>query len=329
MPAPVRRTLLAFSLSAGTALACSGAAAARDNGGFTPVSPASPNAERIVDIYWLLVVVAGLVFLAVTIPLLVFVVRYRSAGRDRSVEGPQIRGNTNLELGWTVAAALILVVIAAFVFYKLPGIQNPDAAAADEQRIQVEGRQFYWRYLYPEGAVSIDTLRVPADRTVRLVITAPDEDVNHSFWIPALGGKMDAIPGIVNELWFHASEPGVYDGQCAEFCGIQHAQMRAAVEVLTQAEYESWVEERAASADGLGEEQWNGICAKCHRLGDEPQLIGPSLSAAVLADAETVEEIVRNGQGAMPAVGRGWTDEEMDALLAYLEELSQEVESGG
>jgi cytochrome c oxidase subunit 2 len=328
MPAPVPRKPLVFSVLAGAALAWSGAAAA-GNGGIAPVPPQSPNAGRIDDVYWLLVGVAVFIFLVVTIPLVVFVVRYRSNGRPRTVEGPQIRGNTNLEVGWTAGAALILVVIAAFVFYKLPGIQNPDdAGAAGELRLQVEGRQFYWQYRYPNGAIAIDRLRAPADQVVRLELTAPDADVNHSFWVPALGGKFDAIPGTTNETWFRARRPGVYRGVCAEFCGIQHALMRAAVEVMPRAEFDRWVQERADDPAELGEEQWNGVCAKCHRLGGEPQLVGPSLGQAALANEETLETIVRNGRGAMPAVGRGWTDEQMDALLEYIARLAEQAGDG-
>jgi cytochrome c oxidase subunit 2 len=258
-----------------------------------------------------------------------FIVRYRSGGRDRTVEGPQVRGNRNLEIGWTVGAVLILVVIAGFVFYKLPGIRNLDeAGAAGELRVQVEGRQFYWLYRYPNGAVAIDRLRAPAGRVVRTDITAPDGDVNHSFWAPSLGGKFDAIPGVTTNLEFMASEPGVYLGQCAEFCGIQHAAMKLEVEVLPADEFERWVEGRASDLDALGEEEWNGVCAKCHRLGDEKRLIGPSLSVAQLEDAARLADVVRNGGRLMPAVGRGWTDEQMRALTDYARRIAARAGGG-
>jgi cytochrome c oxidase subunit 2 len=326
MPAPVRRKLLAPCLSLGAALVLPGAAAA-GNGGFAPVDPASPNADSIEDIYWLLAAVGAFVFLTVTVPLVVFIVRYRHRGRDRSVEGPQVRGNTNLEIGWTIGAVLILVVIASFVFYKLPGIRTLEAGAAGELRVQVEGRQFYWRYVYPNGAVAIDRLRAPADQVVKLEITAPEGDVNHSFWVPALGGKFDAIPGITNQTSF-LGHPGLYRGQCAELCGIQHAAMNAEVEILPRDEFERWVDERAGDTASLGEEQWNGVCAKCHYPGDEGRLIGPSLSATQLQDAEALAEIVRTGRNKMPAVGRGWTDEEIRALTEYTKRLAGRIGSG-
>ena len=322
MPAPVRRSL-ALWLSLGAALVLAATAAA-GNGGLAPPDADSPSAERIRDIYWLLVGVGAFIFLLVTVPLLVFIVRYRSRGRDRAVEGPQVRGNRNLELGWTIGAVAIVAGIAAFVFYKAPGITNLESArATQELRVEVEGRQFYWLFRYPNGAVSIDRLRAPAGRVVHLDITAPEGDVNHAFWVPALAGKFDAIPGVTTDLEFDALEPGLYPGQCAEFCGIQHAVMNTAVEVLPGDEFGRWLDGRAGDLRALGEEEWNGVCAKCHRLGDEPQLIGPSLTSAQLDDAAQLEELVRNGRGKMPAVGRGWSDEQIRALVEYARRVSR------
>jgi cytochrome c oxidase subunit II len=322
MPAPVRRSL-AIWLSLGAALVLAATAAA-GNGGLAPPDPDSPGADRIRDIYWLLLGVGGFIFLLVTVPLMVFIVRYRSGGRDRSVEGPQVRGNRSLEIGWTVGAVAILVVIAGVVFYKLPGIRNlEEAGAAGELRVQVEGRQFYWLYRYPNGAVAIDRLRVPQGRVVHAEITAPEGDVNHSFWVPALNGKFDAIPGVTTSLEFDAEETGVYEGQCAEFCGIQHAAMDIEVEVMPEDEFERWLDGRTDDLRALGEEEFNGVCAKCHRLGEEDRLIGPSLAPAALQDAEALEEIVRNGQGEMPAVGRGWTDEQMRALTQHAQRVAE------
>src|SRR5918999_1481205 len=124
---------------------------------------------------------------------------------------------------------VVLFLIGAFVFYELPGITNVPSAGASGERIDVRvtGRQFYWQYDYENGATAIDTLRAPAGVPVRLQITSTDEDVIHSWWIPALGGKIDAIPGTTTETWFQAEEPGTYDGQCAELCGVEHANMLA------------------------------------------------------------------------------------------------------
>ena len=106
------------------------------------------------------------------------------------------------------------------------------------------GTQFTWEFRYPNGVTTIDRLRAPQGRTVELHVTAPDWDVIHSWWIPALGGKIDAIPGRLNKTWFDAKRTGVFQGQCAELCGLYHAKMLATVEVMPAAEFDAWLEER-------------------------------------------------------------------------------------
>ena len=179
----------------------------------------------------------------------------------------QIRGNTPLEIGWTVGAALILVVLTVVTFVYLDDIENPPASgpnglqavagaasprstsprrprpAARTCTINVNGQQYIWRYDYPgeQQLFSYHEMVVPVDTTVVLEITA--SDVIHSWWIPKLGGKADAVPGHVNETWFKipADQAGTYfAGQCAELCGADHADMRAAVKAVTPDEYEAW-----------------------------------------------------------------------------------------
>jgi cytochrome c oxidase subunit 2 len=297
------------------------AGAAGGNGGFAPVDPVSPNGERIEDAYYVIAAFAILVFLLVTVPLTIFVVRFRSRGRARTVEGPQIRGNTSLELAWTAVPVVILAIVAGFVFYKLPGITEPAEGAA-EFEIGIEGRQFYWQYTYPNGVIAIDRLRVPVDRVVKLEITAPEHDVVHSFWIPAIGGKFDAIPGETTELEFVAEREGVYPGQCTEFCGLQHGVMTAELEVVSAAEFDSWLEGEAQAQETgeseLGQATFQGACAKCHGMQGQG-LIGPALAGnPTIEQRDAVEDVVRNGRGQMPAVGQGWSDEQLDALMRYM-----------
>ena len=296
-----------------------------DNGGFTPVEPASPNAEGIRRSWLFVSIFSLLIFVLVQTLLGLFVVRFRRRRRDRFEDGAQIHGATKLELMWTLFPVVILVAIGAFVFYELPGIANvPSAAAGDRLEVRVTGRQFYWQYEYPNGVIAIDTMRAPAGVPVRLEVVSPDDDVIHSWWIPALGGKIDAIPGTVNETWFEADEPGVYTGQCAELCGLQHAQMLASVEVLPEAEFTAWLEQRrteqTAGTSELGQETWEGVCAKCHGLSGEGGIGRPLTGSPILQDAEALESVVRNGRRTMPAVGSGWTNEQIEALTNYLEE---------
>jgi cytochrome c oxidase subunit 2 len=298
--------------------------------GLTPVDPASPNTERIEDLYWFVGFWAAIVGLAVAVPLILFVVRYRSRGRPRTIEGPQVHGSTRLEIAWTAVPVVILVIVSVFTFYKLPGITLDAAAGEDVVKIRVEGRQFYWQYRYSNGVIAIDKLRAPADRLVELEITAPDTDVIHSYWAPALFPKMDAIPGKINTTSFRG-KAGTYQGQCVEFCGIQHAQMLSEIELVAPDEFDSWLTEEARRQEtgdsDLGAQEFEGVCAKCH--GAQGQgLIGPGLTAATVSNAALVEEIVRNGRGKMPDVGAGWDERQMDALTAYLKERFRAETSG-
>jgi cytochrome c oxidase subunit 2 len=231
----------------------------------TPESGGSPNADRIDSLYKLVLVVAILVFLGVQGTLLYSVIRFRA---KRGLVPAQIRGNTRLEIAWTAGTALILVVIVAITFIKLPGIRNPARSGAnglasasgalyasadqptppggDKLNIDVNGQQYIWRYTYPDGddnvlnnAFSYEEMVVPVDTTVTLDIRA--QDVAHSWWIPKLGGKMDAVPGYTNHTWFKIGKPGVYYGQCAELCGRNHANMVARVRALPVADYQAWV----------------------------------------------------------------------------------------
>jgi cytochrome c oxidase subunit 2 len=289
---------------------------------FAPVPPESPNAEGIRD-SWLFVSIFVLaIFVLVEGLLIAFIWKYRRQKRNRFEDAAQVHGATKLELAWTAGPVVVLFLIAAFVFIELPGIKDvPDAAAGEEQlEIKVNGRQFYWEYEYPNGAIAVDQLRAPVGVPVRIEVTAPESDVIHSWWIPSLGGKIDAIPGTTNETWFQAENEGTYSGQCAELCGLEHARMLASVEVVSQDEFDAWLEERAADPAGLGREEWEGVCAKCHGLNGEGG-IGPRIAGSpTLTDAEDLGNLVRNGRGAMPAVGAGWTDAQVTALVEYLTE---------
>jgi cytochrome c oxidase subunit II len=292
------------------------------DGGFAPVDAESPNADGIRDSFLFVSIFVGAIFLLVEVTLVVFIWRYRRQRRERFADGPQIHGATSLELLWTGVPVVVLFLIGAFVFYELPGIANVPSAGASGDRIDVRvtGRQFYWQYDYENGATAIDTLRAPAGVPVRLEVTSTDEDVIHSWWIPALGGKIDAIPGTVTETWFEAETPGTYDGQCAELCGLEHANMLASVEVMDADEFDAWVDQRAADTSELGEEEWQGVCAKCHGPGGEGG-VGPRIGGSpTLSDPEALEDIVRNGRGEMPPVGSHWSEEQIDALTTYLRE---------
>jgi len=323
MPAAVGRFASIAAVVLG-ALALAAPAVA-DNAGLTPVDPKSPNAEAINDTYYVLLGVTGVVFLAVEIALVVFLLRYRRGNRPVDAEGPQIHGNTRLELLWTIVPVFLVAILVGYVFYRLPDVTDVTQAAIEPAEepdlvIDVEGRRFHWEFRYPDGRITYDTMVVPVDRTVELNVTAPDFDVIHSWWIPALGGKIDAIPGRLNHTWFRAEEAGVYEGNCAEFCGLQHAEMTMFVRAVDAGGYEA----ELARLAGNGQAQFEAACAKCHNL-EGPQLIGPTLGGnPTLADRDALATIVREGRNEMPPVGRGWSDEQLDSLLEYTRSVAGE-----
>jgi cytochrome c oxidase subunit 2 len=321
----VRWTLRAALLAAACALVAAAPASA-GNGGLGPVPPKSPNAEGISNTYWLILAITGAVFLIVETTLIVFLIRFRRRRRARSAEGPQIRGNTNLEIAWTVVPVLILVAIAGYVFSQLSGIQDvPAARAGDRLEIRVEGQQFYWEFRYPDGQVAVDTMVVPVGRVVRLTVVG--NDLIHSWWIPALGGKIDAIPGRENHTWFRASKPGLYRGQCAELCGLQHAAMLGWVKVVSPAEYTRFLAVHEPSSPTVARETFDGVCAKCHGPQGEGD-VGPPIAGSTFAKADTTQ-LLRQGGGAMPAVGAHWSTAQIDATIRYLNRTKGGAESGG
>jgi cytochrome c oxidase subunit 2 len=269
-PLTRRRRALALCLAAAV-LAPLAFAATAFGDAFSPESGGSPQADKIDTLYWLVMVVAIIVFLGVEGALLYSLFKFRVR---RGAVAAQIRGNTRLEIGWTVGAAVILVVLAVVTFIELPGIRNPPnsgpngfqladrvlVAAGPSKplppngkslNICVNGQQYVWRYTYAQNCsnaplssvFAYEQMVVPTDTTVTLDIDA--QDVAHSWWIPKLGGKFDAVPGYTNHTWFKI--PGrlagtTFRGQCAELCGRNHANMIASVRAVTPDQFEAYLD---------------------------------------------------------------------------------------
>jgi cytochrome c oxidase subunit 2 len=267
---PRRLLLAAFSVAAVAILIAAPSAFAD---AITPESGGSQNADDIDTLYKLTLYVGIAIFLLVEGTLIWSLVKYRAR---RGGTADQIRGNTPLEIGWTVGAALILVVLTVVTFLYLDDIENPPAsgpnglsasqaqfASVDQPdppksggpilRIRVNGQQYIWRYDYPgEGQLfSYEEMVVPTDTTVVLELEA--SDVIHSWWIPKFGPKADAVPGYVNETWFKVPEEGVYRGQCAELCGSGHADMRAKVVAVSPDEFQQWAQNKRDEIQAAGE----------------------------------------------------------------------------
>jgi cytochrome c oxidase subunit 2 len=230
----------------------------------TPKAGGSPNANEIDSLYKIVLYVAAVVFVLVEGALVYSLYKFRAR---RGAVAAQIHGNTQLEIGWTAAAALILVVLTVVTFIKLPSIVDPPNSDASglvlsasvtaptppngkKLTVCVQGRQYIWRYSYGTGCLantftkklpySYQEMVVPAHTTV--VLDIQSTDVIHSWWVPALGGKVDAVPGFTTYTWFKALHTGTFRGQCAQLCGTNHAAMTALVKVVTPAQYQAWAQ---------------------------------------------------------------------------------------
>ena len=309
-------------------------------GGTGPPESVTESGDAINQVYWVVFGMAAVVFLIIEATLIAFMFRFRRRPETPSgVEGPQIHGNTRVEIVWTLVPAILLLVLAIYTFSRVPDVEAKPGGGdmGNVVTIEVTGHQFYWQYRYPNDALSYDELVLPLDRKVRLVLDS--EDVNHSWWVPELTGKRDAIPGQTNTLYFTPHTEGVFEnGVCGEFCGIQHARMTTRVEVVSEDEFDAWLEENAPGSDdvALGESQWEAACAKCHGL-DGSGDIGPAIAGnSTLTNPEALDLLVRvRGQnlpgnpGYMPAVGKGWTDEQLETLIAYVKSNEKLAGPGG
>ena len=255
-------------------------------GGPFPQSALHPESDyaRALDglfrgIFWW----AVLVFVLVESLLLFILIRYRQ--RKGAATPKPTHGHTVLEIAWTIAPALILVFIAVPTMRTIFTTQG--APAADALKIQVIGHQWWWEYRYPDlGVVAANEMHVPVGKPVVLEITTAD--VIHSFWAPALGGKRDLIPGHVNRIMFTAESIGTISGQCAEFCGASHANMRLRVMVDADSTFKAWVAAQQAPARAVarGSPEQAGQdalrrygCIACHAItGVSAGIIGPNLT---------------------------------------------------
>jgi cytochrome c oxidase subunit 2 len=300
----------------------------------TTVVGQSDMAREILGVYHVLLWSSLGIALVVSVTLVYALWRFRE--RPGAPLPRQIRGHTALEIAWTIAPALVLLVIAIptiQVIFMTQGAARPDALP-----VTVVGRQWWWEFRYPTlDVVTANELHLPAGRPVALRLEG--DDVIHSFWVPRLGGKRDVIPGRRNVITLTADAPGEFWGQCAEFCGASHANMRLRVVVDTPAAFEAWVTgQRAAPAEpeGVAAEgkamYARSACVGCHTIrGVSAGILGPDLThfgsrgtlAAGLYPA-TVEHVaawVQDPPALKPGVKMprlGLTEAQARAIAAYL-----------
>ncbi|MBI4672327.1 MAG: cytochrome c oxidase subunit II [Chloroflexi bacterium] len=251
------------------------------------LEPFSPAAEESANLFTGIFIVAALIFLLVEGLLIFFVLRYQRRAADEHPE--QYHGNTKLEVTWTIIPALILVVVFAFTIRTMAqvGPTNPPAQGIP---VKVIGHQWWWEVQYDDGKVKYaNDLHIPVGQVVNIELTS--ENVIHSFWVPKLMGKTDVVPGHTNKTWLYTNHPGTYDGQCAEFCGAQHANMLFKVVASSRAEYDAWlkdvqappVEPAAGSLAAQGKEIFldpQNLCIGCHTIDGTKAVgvTGPNLT---------------------------------------------------
>ncbi|MEA2900634.1 MAG: cytochrome c oxidase subunit [Actinomycetota bacterium] len=302
------------------------------------MEPAGPVSRKILHLSEPVFLIAG-VFL-VLIPALVLYSVLKFRDRPGSPEPQQVHGNTKLEVGWTLIPALILFSIAIPTIKTIFDLSKKPANAL---QVTVIGHQFWWEYRYDDlGITTANELSIVAGQPVEL--TLESIDVIHSYWIPPLAGKTDVIPGRQNHMSFEADKPGTFLGQCTEFCGLSHANMRARAVAYTQADFDTWVarQKSAAVTPPAGTEAADGLalfngkgCAGCHTVAGVSQgKVGPDLthlqSRATFAGSIFAlnEDNLRTWLENPPAVkpgsvmpDLGLTEDEITQLIAYLETL--------
>ncbi len=334
--APTARRVRLGALAGLAALAV---AACAPNAPQTTLDPKGPNAQTISNlidpVFW----VAGIVFVLVEGMAVIFVIKYRDRG-DNSPEPVQIHGNSRLEVGWTLIPAAILVAVAIPTIATIFKLSHKPANAIN---VTVTAHQWWWEYSYPDlGLVTANELHMPVNQPLEIKLVGAD--VIHSFWVPALAGKTDVIPGQNNHMSMTGSTVGSYLGQCTEFCGLSHANMRLKAFVQTPEEFKSWVDGQrlAATAPPGGSPAEAGLalfavkgCAGCHTVeGVAAGKVGPNLThlqsrtsfagAMFNMSPENLAIWLKNPPGVKPGSkmpNLNLSGDEITKLVAYLETL--------
>jgi cytochrome c oxidase subunit 2 len=303
------------------------------------LDPASDFAWKLQDLFNGILFWAVIVFVLVEGALVVAILRFRE--RPGGPEPKATHGNTLLEISWTLAPALVLVLIAIPTIKTIWDVDRP--ARGESIVVEAIGHQWWWEFRYPDlGVVTADEMHIPVGQQIDVRLTSAD--VIHSFWFPRLGGKRDVIPGHETQIWFTADSAGLYLGQCAEFCGLSHALMKMELVAESPEDFQAWVEgqradavvtDSAAFAEG-SQAFLQGGCIACHTVrGTIAQgVIGPDLThvgsrrriAAGILDntPENMEHWIRNSRDVKPGslmVVPELDDETVRRIVAYLQGL--------
>ncbi|HET7487685.1 MAG TPA: cytochrome c oxidase subunit II [Acidimicrobiales bacterium] len=315
-----------------------------DKGSSLPQDALDPQgsvAKQINNLAMPVFVVAGIVFVLVETLLVVAALKFRRRSDD---EAPvQVHGNARLELTWTVLPALTLAVIGIFTVGTIIDI-NKIPKGPDVLEVTVVGHQWWWEFDYPGKHIkTANELHIPIDTQV--AVTLKSADVIHSFWPPKLAGKIDVVPGRINHMVVNADKAATYYGQCAEFCGQSHANMRLRVVAQTKADWDKWVADNAAPPAEPSASDPDAVagkalfrskgCASCHTInGYSAGNVGPNLThlqqRTVFAGAifdlndKNLRSWLRNPPAEKPGSimpNLNLTEDEITQLIAYLDTL--------
>ena len=308
-------------------------------------APASTPAQSILDLSLFVLEVTAAIFLVVCALLAYAVVKFRRRKTTDGREPAQVYGSTQLELAWTVIPVLIVVILFLAAARVIASIQNAPKPS-DAIEVTVIGHQFWWEYRYPSlKVVTANELHIPVSDPAHptpTFLTLLSADTDHSFWVPRLAGKTDLIPNHPNSMWVDPHETGLFLGQCAQYCGTQHALMLLRVYVQTRDEFDRWVREQSQPAQATGpisEGQKifeRTACINCHAIAGTAAngRFGPDLTHLMSRDTiaagaapNTPANLRRWIQdpntikpgSKMPAMGL--SDPELDAVTQYLETL--------
>ena len=250
MTSRVLRALITCAALGALALALSSC----DVGGLHPIfpNPVSPNGQDIYNTYIGISIPAIVIFLGVELALLWVVIRYRRSRQPAGYVPPQLHGHTGLEVVWTIIPLLIVLAIAGYSFQEL--VRDFQPITGEQMTVIVSGHQFGWAYDYGNGVVvhqegtlagDVTPFVVPINTLVKLQFRGTD--VIHSWWVPAISGKTDAVPGYDNFSWLNINQVGTWRGECAELCGAGHSTMQIIVQAMTQTDFNNWMDQQKAA----------------------------------------------------------------------------------
>jgi len=308
-------------------------------------SPASTPARMVTHLSVFVLVITGIIFAAVFTLLVYSLIKFRARGGDANREPAQVYGSTQIELAWTIIPILIVVVLFLATARVIHAVQDaPQPSGAIE--VTVIGHQYWWEFRYPKlGVVTANELHIPVSDPANsnpTFLTLLSADTDHSFWVPELAGKTDLIPGHPNRMWVDPERIGIFLGQCAQYCGVQHAKMLLRVSVDSPEDFAAWVREQQqpavqdASVETGRRVFERNACMNCHAVGGTPAngRFGPDLthlmaratiaSGAAKNTPENLRLWVQNPSAIKPGSlmpAMQLNDADLDAVVSYMETL--------